>query len=149
MALRAFPFMALWFYGSVVLWFCGLVVIWPRSAPVLASARPGASLGHDFMAFSGFSRLFCPPTLSLGESTQNLVGLYIITRAIYHKILGDVPSMLTEICRIVPKWSPTPVPPPPCPALTFPDFRHFSDFFAHRPCPLVSLDLKLCVIGHH
>ena len=43
--------MALWFYGSVVLWFYGL-------------ARPGASLGHDFMLFSGVSRLFadqpCP-----------------------------------------------------------------------------------------
>ena len=67
MTLRAFPFMALWFYGSVVLWFCGSMVIRPHSAPVLASAHPGASLGHDFMTFSGFSRLFCPPTLPLGE----------------------------------------------------------------------------------
>ena len=78
-------------------------------------------------------------------STQNLLGLDIITRAIYHKGLGDVPSMLMEICRIVPKWSPTPVPPPPCPGLTFPDFRDFPDFFARRPRPLVRFDLKFCV----
>ena len=51
----------------MVLWFCGSMVLRPRSAPVLASACPGASLGHDFMAFSGFSSLFCPPTLPLGE----------------------------------------------------------------------------------
>ena len=59
--------MALWFYGSVVLWLSGSMVLRARSAPVLASARPGASLGHDFMTFSGFSRLFCPLTLPLDE----------------------------------------------------------------------------------
>ena len=31
-----------------------------------------------------------------------------------------------------------------------PDFQDFSYFFAHRSCPLVSFDLKLCVfVGHH
>ena len=54
----------------------------PRSAPVLASAPPGASLRHDFMTlrpfhgmyrvlpffeFSGFSRLLCPLALPLSE----------------------------------------------------------------------------------
>ena len=38
--------MALWFFASMVLW--------PRSAPVLANARPGASLRHDFMTESLF-----------------------------------------------------------------------------------------------
>ena len=54
MTLRAFSFTALWFDGPMVLW-------------SYSRARPGASLGHDFMNFSGFLRLFCPPTLPLGE----------------------------------------------------------------------------------
>ena len=35
-------------------------------------------------------------------------------------------------------------PPPPWPGLTFPDFQDFSDFFAHRPRPLVSFDTETC-----
>ena len=32
----------------------------------------------------------------------------------------------------------------------YPDFQDFSDFFAQRPRPLVSFDLKLSVfVGHH
>ena len=131
----------------MVLWFCGSMVLRPRSAPVLASARPGTSLGHDFMTFSGFSRLFCPQTLPLGED-PNLVGLYVITRSIYHKSLGDVPSMLMEICRIVPKRSP-PQYPPFLPGLNFSGFSGFSRLF----CPLTPLlgdfELELCVfVGH-
>ena len=37
----------------------------------------------------------------------------------------------------------------PHPGLTFPNFQDFSDFFAHRPYPLVSFDPKLCVIVEH
>ena len=42
---------------AVALWSCGPVALWPHLALVLASARPRASLGHDFMtlrAFPGF-----------------------------------------------------------------------------------------------
>ena len=130
------PFMALWPYGSVVLWLHGL-------------AHPGASLGHGFMTFSGVSRLFCPPTLSLDEFQPKTLWVCILSLGLSTIKVGDVRSMLMEICRIVPKWSPAPVPAPPCPGLTFPDFRDFSDFFAHRPCPLVSFDPKLCVIVEH
>ena len=41
-----------------------------------------------------------------------------------------------------------PQDPPPWLGLTFPDFRDFSDFFAHQPCTLVSFDPKLCVIAY-
>ena len=44
--------MALWFYGSVVLWFHGL-----------ANARPGASLGHDFMTLQAFPGFHIPVAL--------------------------------------------------------------------------------------
>ena len=130
------------------MWSCGFVAL------VLTSARPRASLG--------LARPVCGPQVartrlewSAGRTcTAPVVRLLcahdsIITRAIYHKSLGDVPSMLMEIGGHVPKWSPTPVPPPPWPGLTFPDFRDFSDFFARRPCPLVSFELKLCVIVGH
>ena len=57
----------------------------PRSVPVLAAARPGASLGHDFMTLRPFHGVYCvlpffwifgifktcvcvcPPTLPPGE----------------------------------------------------------------------------------
>ena len=139
MTLRAFP----GFHNPMALWFCGSMVPRPRSSRGLA--RTGF---HDLLGI-------LKPFLSTAPApwrlwTRNFVGLLDITGAIYHKSLGDVLSMVTEICRIVPKWSPTPVPPPPLPGLTFSHFRDFSDFFAHRPCPLVSFDLKLCVIvGHH
>ena len=50
MILQAFP----GFHNPMALWFCGSMVPWPRSAPVLASASPGASLEQDFMTFWGF-----------------------------------------------------------------------------------------------
>ena len=50
MTLRAFP----GFHNPMALWFCGSMVPRPRSAPVLASACPGASLERDFMTFWGF-----------------------------------------------------------------------------------------------
>ena len=54
MTLRAFPAI----YGPVALWFCGSMVIQPRSSWGLAWTS---------MTFLGFARLFCPPTLPLGE----------------------------------------------------------------------------------
>ena len=50
MTLPAFP----GFHNPMALWFCGSMVPRPRSAPVRASARPGASLEQDFMTFWGF-----------------------------------------------------------------------------------------------
>ena len=120
--------MVLWFYGSTAshtpsgwapashtLHGCAPL---PRTPPLgglpLRLARTGF---HDLLGI-------LKPFLSTGPApwrvwTPNFVGLSGITRAIYHTSLGDVLSMVTEICRIVPKWSPTPVPPPPSPGLTF------------------------------
>ena len=45
---------------AVALWSCVPVALWPHSAPVLANARPGASLGHDFMTLRAISWLLWP-----------------------------------------------------------------------------------------
>ena len=87
-----------WFYGYTA-----------SLGPVLAHARPRALVGHDFMTFSGSLPTGPAPQR---VSTRSFLGLLGITRATCHKSLCHVPSMVTEICRIVPKWSPTPVPPP-------------------------------------
>ena len=39
-----------------------------------------------------------PPTPPLGEFQPETVCLQGIVRTMYHESLGDVPSMLTEIC---------------------------------------------------
>ena len=106
--------MVLWFYGY------------------MASLGPGPRLG-----FFGIFKTFLPTDpVPWWVSTQNFVGLYIITRAMYHKSLGDVPSMLMEICRIVSKRSPTPVPPPPPNGLNFSRFSGFSRLFCSPTLPL-------------
>ena len=43
--------------------------------------------------------------------------------------------MLMEICRIVPKWSPTPVPPPLLPGLNFSGFSGFFGLFCPPTLP--------------
>ena len=52
MALWPYVSVVLWLMMAVALWPCGSVALWPRSAPVLASARPGASLGLRLRAHS-------------------------------------------------------------------------------------------------
>ena len=85
--------MTLGFYGSVVLWLYGLAR--PRSS--LALVPWPRSDFHDF--FWDFQDFFAHrPCLLVSFDPKNLVGLYIIARAIYHKSLGDIPSMLMEIC---------------------------------------------------
>ena len=132
----------LWPCGHVALWSWDPVALWPCSALVLASARPEASLGYDFMTFSGFSRLFCPPTLPPGEFRPATLW---VCRASSGLSAIKVWVLFCLCRRRYVILSPSPL----CPGLTFPDFQDFQDFFAHHPCLLVSFDLKLCVIVGH
>ena len=119
MTSRAFPFIALWFYGFVALWLYGLAR--PRSSLALV---PGPR--SDF--FGIFKTVLPTDPAPWLVRTKNLVGLYIITRAIYHKSLGDFPSMLMEIWLNCPKVVAHPTPPSPLAGL---NFSGFSGFFGH------------------
>ena len=90
--------------------FSGLVLLWPRSAPVLASAGPGASLGNDFLAITVSSRFFAISPrffhdffaicISFAHQPCPLVSFDPkLCVFVGHESLGDVPSMLAEICR--------------------------------------------------
>ena len=68
--------------------FCGSMAIRPRLAPILASARPGASLGHAFMTlrpFLGVFYFYGPLVLRFSGYTASL-GNDLMTSKLFHGV---------------------------------------------------------------
>ena len=104
--------MVLWFYGYTA-----------SLGPVLANARPGASLGHDFMTLQAFPGFHNPMALCFCGS--------MVPRPRSAPVLASACPGASHNQDFMTFWG-------------------FEAFFVHWPCPLVSFDPKLCVIvGHH
>ena len=156
----------------MALWSCGLVALWPRSAPVLASARPRASLGKvcgDYWSFSpkiSISQFHAGPASAISRGSRihhflqephsrfpAVAACATSLRSRGRDFPQEPHAQSPEIANAAPMALARNCVCGSCGSCGSqnPDSRVWdcSISFARHPCPLMSLDPKPCGCVYH